>query len=58
MASRQKIKTFLWFDKEAEEAARQLLQDPDPARSARVMRAMLQMRKMDVARLESARRGQ
>jgi predicted 3-demethylubiquinone-9 3-methyltransferase (glyoxalase superfamily) len=36
----------------------QLLQDPDPARSARVMRAMLQMRKMDVARLESARRGQ
>jgi hypothetical protein len=22
MASRQKIKTFLWFDKEAEEAAR------------------------------------
>jgi predicted 3-demethylubiquinone-9 3-methyltransferase (glyoxalase superfamily) len=36
----------------------QLLPDPDPAKSARVMRAMLQMRKMDVARLESAHRGQ
>jgi len=36
----------------------QLLQDPDAARSARVMQAMLQMKKMDVARLERARLGQ
>ena len=35
-----------------------LLQDPDPAKSARVMRAMLQMKKMDLARLERAYRGQ
>ena len=36
----------------------QLLQDPDPAKSARVMQAMLQMKKMDLARLERAHRGQ
>jgi predicted 3-demethylubiquinone-9 3-methyltransferase (glyoxalase superfamily) len=36
----------------------QLLQDPDPAKSARVMRAMLQMRKMDVALLQRAHGGQ
>ncbi len=35
-----------------------LLQDPDPAKSARVMQAMLQMKKMDLARLERAYRGQ
>jgi predicted 3-demethylubiquinone-9 3-methyltransferase (glyoxalase superfamily) len=35
-----------------------LLQDPDPAKSARVMQAMLQMKKMDLARLERAHRGQ
>jgi predicted 3-demethylubiquinone-9 3-methyltransferase (glyoxalase superfamily) len=34
-----------------------LLQDPDPAKSARVMQAMLQMKKMDLARLERASRG-
>ncbi len=36
----------------------QLLQDPDPAKSARVMRAMLQMKKLDLPRLERAHRGQ
>jgi predicted 3-demethylubiquinone-9 3-methyltransferase (glyoxalase superfamily) len=35
-----------------------LLQDRDPAKSARVMQAMLQMRKMDVAGLERAHLGQ
>jgi predicted 3-demethylubiquinone-9 3-methyltransferase (glyoxalase superfamily) len=35
-----------------------LLQDPDPAKSARVMQAMLQMKKMDLPRLERAHRGQ
>jgi len=35
-----------------------LLQDRDAARSARVMQAMLQMKKMDVARLQSAHLGQ
>ena len=36
----------------------ELLQDRDAARSGRVMQAMLQMRKMDVARLERAHTGQ
>jgi predicted 3-demethylubiquinone-9 3-methyltransferase (glyoxalase superfamily) len=31
-----------------------LMQDPDPARSKRVMEAMLQMKKIDIARLEQA----
>ena len=31
-----------------------LMQDPDPARSRRVMEAMLKMRKIDVAGLEQA----
>jgi predicted 3-demethylubiquinone-9 3-methyltransferase (glyoxalase superfamily) len=35
-----------------------LLQDRDAAKSARVMQAMLQMKKMDVARLERAHLGQ
>ncbi len=35
----------------------QLLQDPDPERSTRVMRAMLQMKKLDVAALRRARAG-
>lgn len=35
-----------------------LLQDRDPAKSARVMQAMLRMRKMDVAGLERAHLGQ
>ena len=34
-----------------------LLQDPDPAKARRVMEAMLQMRKIDVARLEQAHAG-
>jgi len=32
----------------------QLLSDPDPARAARVMRAMMQMVKIDIAALEAA----
>jgi predicted 3-demethylubiquinone-9 3-methyltransferase (glyoxalase superfamily) len=31
-----------------------LLQDPDPAKSKRVMEAMLQMKKIDIAGLEQA----
>ena len=34
-----------------------LLRDPDKAKAARVMRAMMQMVKLDVARLEEAARG-
>ena len=34
-----------------------MLQDPDPARSKRVMEAMLQMKKIDIARLEHAYAG-
>jgi len=32
----------------------ELLQDPDPAKSKRVMEAMLPMKKIDIARLEAA----
>ena len=32
----------------------EMLDDPDPARSKRVMQAMLQMKKLDIARLEQA----
>jgi predicted 3-demethylubiquinone-9 3-methyltransferase (glyoxalase superfamily) len=35
-------------------ALHQLLSDPDPARAQRVMQAMLQMQKIDVAALEEA----
>ena len=35
-----------------------LLRDPDPAKAKRVMEAMLQMSKIDVARLEQAHAGQ
>jgi predicted 3-demethylubiquinone-9 3-methyltransferase (glyoxalase superfamily) len=35
-----------------------MMQDPDPEKSKRVMEAMLQMKKLDVARLEQAYRGQ
>ncbi len=35
----------------------ELLADPDPARAARAMQAMLQMRKLDVAALEAAAGG-
>jgi predicted 3-demethylubiquinone-9 3-methyltransferase (glyoxalase superfamily) len=34
----------------------EMLQDKDPARTQRVMKAMLQMKKLDVARLEEAYR--
>ena len=34
-----------------------MLQDPDPAKAKRVMEAMLQMKKMDLPRLEQAYRG-
>ena len=34
-----------------------MLQDPDPAKAKRAMEAMLQMKKMDLARLEQAYRG-
>jgi predicted 3-demethylubiquinone-9 3-methyltransferase (glyoxalase superfamily) len=34
-----------------------MLQDPDPAKSKRVMEAMLQMRKLDIARLKEAYEG-
>ncbi len=33
----------------------ELMQDPDPAKAARVTQAMLQMKKLDVAALEAAR---
>ena len=32
----------------------EMVQDPDPAKSQRVMEAMLQMKKIDIARLEEA----
>lgn len=35
----------------------ELLQDPDPARSTRVMQAMMQMGKIDIATLQQAHRG-
>lgn len=35
----------------------ELLQDPDPAKSKRVMEAMLQMSKIDIAKLEAAHAG-
>jgi len=35
----------------------ELLQDPDPQKSQRVMKAMLQMDKMDIAKLRSAYQG-
>lgn len=34
-----------------------LMQDPDPAKSGRVMRAMMRMTKIDIAELEKAHRG-
>jgi predicted 3-demethylubiquinone-9 3-methyltransferase (glyoxalase superfamily) len=41
----QKITPFLWFDGKAEE---------DAAKSQRVMQAMMQMEKIDIAGLERA----
>jgi len=34
-----------------------MLEDKDPQKSKRVMQAMLQMKKIDIARLEQAYRG-
>jgi predicted 3-demethylubiquinone-9 3-methyltransferase (glyoxalase superfamily) len=36
----------------------QLIQDPDPAKSQRVMQAMMQMTKFDIAALQRAHRGE
>ena len=36
----------------------ELLQDPDPQKSARVMRAMMQMTRIDIAKLQQAARAQ
>ena len=36
----------------------QLVQDPDPAKSQRVMQAMMQMTKFDIAALQRAHRGE
>ena len=33
---------------------RELMTDPDPARSARVMKALLQMKKLDIKALKKA----
>jgi len=76
----QKIRPFLWFDKEAEEAANLYVSifknsqvtevmrygaaGPGPAGSVmtvaflRVMRAMLQMVKLDIATLQRAYNGE
>jgi predicted 3-demethylubiquinone-9 3-methyltransferase (glyoxalase superfamily) len=35
----------------------ELLNDPDPAKSTRVMQAMLQMTKIDIAKLKAAYAG-
>ena len=35
----------------------ELIRDPDPARSNRVVQAMMQMKKIDIAAIEGARRG-
>ncbi|HLN65517.1 MAG TPA: VOC family protein [Symbiobacteriaceae bacterium] len=80
MARFQRIAPCLWFDSEAEAAARgpcgwlkdrfglswqitptmleQSLTDPDPERTDRVMAAMFQMRKLDIAALQRAYDGE
>jgi predicted 3-demethylubiquinone-9 3-methyltransferase (glyoxalase superfamily) len=66
----QKITPFLWFDQQAEEAANfytsvfpnsrivKVLRygeaGPGPARSQRVMKAMMTMKKLDTRRLQEA----
>lgn len=44
----QVVPTALW----------RMMQDPDPVRADRVMQALLQMRKLDLAQLERAHRGE
>jgi len=67
----QKITTYLWYDNQAERAAElytslfdnsrivnvQRYGDPDPEKAGRVVQAMLQMRKIDIAGLERAYAG-
>lgn len=50
----QKITPFLWFDNEAEEALTEILKDQDPKQSQRVMKALMQMKKLDVPTLKRA----
>jgi predicted 3-demethylubiquinone-9 3-methyltransferase (glyoxalase superfamily) len=57
----QKITTFLWFDDKAEEAAKfytsllpRLLRDKDSRKSRAAMKAMLQMKKLDIPTLKRA----
>jgi predicted 3-demethylubiquinone-9 3-methyltransferase (glyoxalase superfamily) len=47
------ITPCLWFDDQAEP----LLADKDPAKSARVMQALLKMVKIDIAALQKAHAG-
>ena len=61
------ITPFLWFNDKAEEAAQswqivpkalsRLLQQQEPGKSQRVMQALLQMKKIDIARLQQAATG-
>ena len=60
----EKITTFLTFDDQAQEAIQfylaalcELLGDPDPEKSQRVMNAMLQMSKIEIQRLQHAYEG-
>jgi predicted 3-demethylubiquinone-9 3-methyltransferase (glyoxalase superfamily) len=46
------ITPFLWFDGKAG----RLLQDPNPVKASSVMKAMLQMDKLDIEGLERAHR--
>jgi predicted 3-demethylubiquinone-9 3-methyltransferase (glyoxalase superfamily) len=46
-----KITPFLWFDGTAEEA---MLQDKSAEKATGVMKAMLQMDKLDITRLQQA----
>lgn len=55
MARIQQITPCLWFDNPA--VLHELLDDPDPAKSQRVMTALLQMKKLDIAALRRAHAG-
>jgi predicted 3-demethylubiquinone-9 3-methyltransferase (glyoxalase superfamily) len=53
----QKITPFMWFDNNAEEAVLgEYLSDRDTEKSKRVMKAMLQMDKIDIKALKQAYR--
>jgi predicted 3-demethylubiquinone-9 3-methyltransferase (glyoxalase superfamily) len=49
MPIKQRIAPFLWFNGQAED-----IHDEDPAKSQRVMAAMLQVKKIDIAGLKAA----